>query len=80
MIRSTVTDRWQTTIPSAVRKALDLKPREKLVYEIVDGGVVVRPDRGTLSDLAGAIHTSKRLGSKLDERASAKRSRSSGAD
>ena len=34
MINSTLTDKWQTTIPVKVRKALNLKPRQRLVYEL----------------------------------------------
>ena len=43
MIQSTLTDRWQTTIPAKVRKALHLKPRQRLIYELMDGAVLVRP-------------------------------------
>lgn len=38
---STLTDRYQTTVPDLVRKALDLKKREKLRYTIEDDGRVM---------------------------------------
>ena len=39
---STLTDRYQTTIPESVRKALNLQKRERLRYEInTDGTVTV---------------------------------------
>ncbi len=38
---STLTDRYQTTVPGLVRKALDLKKREKLRYTIEDDGRVM---------------------------------------
>ncbi len=39
---STLTDRYQTTVPSAVRKALQLNKREKILYTIKpDGDVLI---------------------------------------
>jgi antitoxin PrlF len=41
-VESTLTDRYQTTVPSEVRKALGLSKSDKLVYSIkADGSVVV---------------------------------------
>ncbi|KTD03578.1 type II toxin-antitoxin system PrlF family antitoxin [Legionella feeleii] len=41
-IKSSLTDRYQTTIPETVRKALHLKKRDKLHYTIQgDGSVVI---------------------------------------
>lgn len=42
MITSRVTSKAQTTIPKAVRVALGLAEGDTLVYEIVDGHVVLR--------------------------------------
>jgi antitoxin PrlF len=42
MITSRVTSKAQTTIPKAVRVALGLTEGDTLVYEIVDGQVVLR--------------------------------------
>ena len=42
MITSRVTSKAQTTIPKAVRAALGLVEGDTLVYEIVDGQVVLR--------------------------------------
>ncbi len=55
MIRSTLTDRWQTTIPVEVRKALGLKPRQGLLYEVQGESVIIRPEGETLMDLAGCL-------------------------
>ncbi len=68
MIRSTLTDRGQTTIPAEVRKALNLKPRQQLTYEIQEGGVFIRPETQSLMDLAGAIKSAVRAGTKQEER------------
>lgn len=40
-IESTLTDRYQTTIPDTVRRALGLRKRDKLHYSIRPGGEVV---------------------------------------
>ena len=43
--KSTLTDRYQTTVPDAVRRALKLKRRDKLVYRVLaDGTVTVERD------------------------------------
>ena len=39
--QSTLTDRYQTTVPEAVRRALRLDKRDKLHYTIRPGGEVV---------------------------------------
>ncbi len=38
---STLTDRYQTTVPETVRKALGLNKRDKIRYTIQPGGQVV---------------------------------------
>jgi len=38
---ATLTDRYQTTVPAAVRRALNLAKRDKIVYEVKDNGTVV---------------------------------------
>lgn len=40
-IESTVTDRYQTTVPETVRRALKLKKRDKLHYTIRPSGEVL---------------------------------------
>jgi antitoxin PrlF len=75
MLRSTLTDRGQTTIPAEVRKALDLKPRQQLTYELREDGVLIRPETQSLMDLAGSIKSSVRAASKQAERDHARKSR-----
>ena len=44
MLQSTLTDRFQTTIPLEVRQALNLLPRQRIAYEVrSDGSVLLRP-------------------------------------
>ncbi len=59
MIRSTLTDRWQTTIPAQVRDALGLKPRQGLLYEIHGESVTLRPEGESLMDLAGCLRSDR---------------------
>jgi len=40
-IESSLTDRYQTTVPDAVRRALKLKKRDRIVYRVLEDGTVV---------------------------------------
>lgn len=73
MIRSTLTDRWQTTIPSEVRDALKLRPRQGLLYEVHGESVTLRPEGESLMDLAGSLKSDRPAVSKEDARDKAKR-------
>lgn len=74
-IRSTITDRWQTTIPALVRKALGLRPRQRLVYELREGGVLIRPEQEGLASLYGCLANDRAPATKDDERAAARAAR-----
>ncbi len=56
MIRSILSDRWQTVIPTEVRNALGLRPNQGLLYELHSEGVLLRPEGVSLMDLAGCLH------------------------
>lgn len=73
MIRSTLTDRWQTTIPAEVRVALRLQPRQGLLYEVRGESVVIRPEGESLMDLAGSLASTKAAATRSDERAAAQK-------
>ena len=48
MVQSTVTSKWRTTLPEPVRKALGLRPGDRVRYFVLDDGVrivAVRPLR-----------------------------------
>lgn len=49
-VESTLTDRYQTTVPETVRRALGLGKRDKIHYTIRPGGEVVLSRRKTRSD------------------------------
>lgn len=70
-MQSTVTNNWQTTIPAEVRKALKLRPRQRLTYELTDdGGAIIRPSSAVLTDLYGSLRSAVPAASKEEERQS----------
>jgi len=79
MPHSTVTSRGQTTIPGKIRKALRIKPGDKLEYVVEGDHVTVRVHLGTRS-LKGVLASKKGKGmsfAKIRE-AAAKAARSRG--
>ena len=72
-VTSTLTDRGRTTIPAAVRKALKLKPRQRLFYEIREEGVFIRPERRVPID--GYLKSEVTAGTKAEERDNARAAR-----
>ena len=55
MTHSTITDKFQTTIPLEVRQALKLAPRQRVSYEVrPDGSAVIRPV-ASLDELFGSL-------------------------
>lgn len=73
MIRSTLTDRWQTTIPAEVRVALGLQPRQGLLYEIQGESVILRAEGESLMDLAGCLKSDRPAVDREEARAAAQR-------
>ena len=69
MTQSTITDRFQTTIPQNVRKALNLTPRQRVSYELrPDGSAVMRPVP-RLDDLFGSLKLTRPVASAAEEKA-----------
>lgn len=54
-IWASVTERGQVTIPVEVRKALGLRKRDKVVFALDDGTVVLKKPRFTLETVAGSV-------------------------
>jgi antitoxin PrlF len=72
MTQSTITDKFQTTIPREVRKALGLKPRQRVSYEIrSDGSAVLRPEPD-LDELFGSLKPKRPVVSAADEKVAAR--------
>lgn len=55
MIQSTVTDKFQTTIPLEVRVALKLSPRQRISYEVRDDGSAILRPVPSLDSLFGSL-------------------------
>jgi antitoxin PrlF len=73
MPQSTLTDKGQTTVPSEVREALKVKPRQQLEWIIQDNGTaVVRPQASAL-DLFGSLKPAKPFPGLRAEKEAAKR-------
>ena len=52
---STITSKGQTTLPRKVREALGVGPRQKIVYEMQNDGVLIRAAGGSLLSSAGIL-------------------------
>lgn len=52
---TTVTQKGQVTIPGEMRRALKLKPRDKVAFELVDGQVRLRPMKSVVEATRGAV-------------------------
>jgi bifunctional DNA-binding transcriptional regulator/antitoxin component of YhaV-PrlF toxin-antitoxin module len=73
MTQSTITDRFQTTIPLDVREALKLQPRQRVSYEVrPDGSAIMRPVP-RLDELFGSVKLGKPVASIKDEKQGARR-------
>jgi antitoxin PrlF len=73
MTQSTITDKFQTTIPREVREALRLKPRQRLSYRIqTDGSVVVRPEPA-LDELFGSLKLRRPVAITREEKQAARK-------
>lgn len=67
MSESTVTVKGQTTLPKAVRQALDLGPGDRLRYVILDDGQVRLLRTRPVSELAGLLRRDGNPVVSLDE-------------
>ena len=53
-----LTSKGQMTIPKEVRKALKLKPSEKVIITVEGSHAVIKPLRGNILDIGGSIKVS----------------------
>lgn len=53
-----LTSKGQMTIPKEVRKALNLKPSEKVIIVIEGDQAIIKPLRGNILDIGGSIRIS----------------------
>ncbi len=72
MTQSTITDKFQTTIPMEVRQALGLLPRQRVSYEIrKDGSAVIRPVPH-LDELFGSLKPDRPVAGPREEKQGAR--------
>ena len=72
MSQSTITDKFQTTIPVEVREALKLSPRQRVSYELrPDGSAILRPVP-TLDQLFGSVRLGRRVAQPREEKEAAR--------
>ena len=72
MSQSTITDKFQTTIPADVRQALKLSPRQRVSYELrPDGSAILRPVP-SLGQLFGSIRLGRAAASSREEKEAAR--------
>ncbi len=57
---SVLTSKGQMTIPKEVRKALNLKPSEKVIIVVEGNQAIIQPLRGDLLDIGGSVKISGR--------------------
>ena len=74
---STITMKGQTTLPRTVREALGLGPRQKIVYEIREEGVLIRAAGGSLLSSAGVLADEQPALALEEERAIYRKARTS---
>lgn len=74
---STITIKGQTTLPRTVREALGLGPRQKIVYEIREEGVLIRAASGSLLSSAGVLADEQPALARKEERAIYRKARAS---
>ena len=56
----TVTTKGQVTIPAEVRRLLEVKPGDQVVFRVKEGSVELEPVSGTLEDAFGAVPPRRR--------------------
>jgi AbrB family looped-hinge helix DNA binding protein len=72
MPQSTITDKFQTTIPLEIRRALNLTPRQRLSYELrSDGSVLIRPVPG-IDALFGSLALNRSVAPPSEEKQAAR--------
>ena len=52
---SNLTSKGQVTIPVSIRKALGLKPRDKVAFRLENGAVRLEPARASVRDSYGKV-------------------------
>ncbi len=67
-LSTTVTSKRQVTIPGEIRRALNIKPRDRIAFDLVDGKVLLRPIKSAVLASYGAVKPLKPAGKPVDYR------------
>ncbi len=65
---STVTSKGQVTIPGEIRRALNIKAKDRIAFDLVDGKVLLRPIKSAVLASYGAVKPLKPAGKPIDYR------------
>ena len=57
---TTVTSKGQVTIPGELRRALNIKPKDKVAFELVNGEIRLRPAKSVVDATYGAVTPTSR--------------------
>lgn len=57
---SVLNPKGQMTIPKEIRKALNLRPSEKVIIVVEGNQAIIQPLRGNLLDIGGSVKTTGR--------------------
>jgi AbrB family looped-hinge helix DNA binding protein len=60
MAVSIVTTKGQTTIPKEIRTFLKLEAKDKILYQVENDKVIMRPLKGDIFDLRGSVKTEEK--------------------
>jgi len=60
MAVSILTKKGQTTIPKEIRAFLKLEAEDKILYQVENDKVIMRPLKGSILDLRGSIKTEEK--------------------
>jgi len=63
---SILTPKGQMTIPKEIRKALNLKPSEKVIIVVEGGQAIIMPLKGNILDIGGSLKVSDKEGKPID--------------
>jgi AbrB family looped-hinge helix DNA binding protein len=55
-----LTPKGQMTIPKEIRKALNLRPSEKVIIVVEGNQAIIKPLRGNLLDIGGSVRITER--------------------
>lgn len=59
-MQTAVTSKYQITIPKSIRELLGIKKHDKVVWEVKNKSILIKPRKSSLLDFAGEIDASQK--------------------